>query len=111
MVYTISEKAIRFRHPDYIIQIGLKSYSKVNQFVHVPTSVDTQHFIQIHARVFSNIANRQTDRQTRVTTIGINFLQIVGGGAHGPFLPFPSPSLSSFPIPSPLLRSRAPESS
>jgi len=26
--------------------------SKVNQFVHVPTSVDTQHFIQIHARVF-----------------------------------------------------------
>ena len=28
------------------------SGSKVNQFVHVPTSVDTQHFIQIHARVF-----------------------------------------------------------
>jgi len=27
------------------------SGSKVNQFVHVPTSVDTQHFIQIHARV------------------------------------------------------------
>jgi len=26
--------------------------SKVNQFVHVPKSVDTQHFIQIHARVF-----------------------------------------------------------
>jgi len=38
---------------------------KVNQFVHVPTSVDTQHFIQIHARVFlSNLANRETDRQT-----------------------------------------------
>ena len=102
MVYTISEKAIRFRHPDYIIQIGLKSYSKVNQFVHVPTSVDTQHFIQIHARVFSNIANRQTDRQTRVTTIGINFLQIVGGGLMAlsflslplPSPPFPSPPLS-----------------
>jgi len=28
------------------------SGSKINQFVHVPTSVDTQHFIQIHARVF-----------------------------------------------------------
>ena len=26
--------------------------SKVNQFVHVPTSVDTQHFNQIHARIF-----------------------------------------------------------
>jgi len=44
--YTISEKAIRFRHPDY------GSGSKVNQFVHVPRSVDTQHFIQIHAHVF-----------------------------------------------------------
>ena len=42
-----------------IIRIGLKS-----QFVHVPTSVDTRHFIQIHARVLSNLANRQTDRQT-----------------------------------------------
>ena len=28
------------------------SGSKVNQLVYVPTSVDTQHFIQIHARVF-----------------------------------------------------------
>jgi len=28
------------------------SGSKVNQFVYVPTSVDTQHFIQNHARVF-----------------------------------------------------------
>jgi len=28
------------------------SGSKVNQFVNVPTSVDTQHFIEIHARVF-----------------------------------------------------------
>jgi len=34
------------------------SGSKVNQFVHVPTSVDMQHFIQIYARVF------ETDRQT-----------------------------------------------
>jgi len=28
------------------------SGSKVNQFLHVPTFVDTQHFIQIHPRVF-----------------------------------------------------------
>jgi len=38
------------------------SGSKVNQFVHVPTSVDMQHFIQIYARVFET--DRQTDRQT-----------------------------------------------
>ena len=41
------------------------SGSKVNQFVHVPTSADTQHFIQIHTRVFSNLAHRQTDKPTR----------------------------------------------
>ena len=35
--------------------------------------------------------------------IGVNFLQIVWGGAHGPFLPLPS--LSSLPLPSPLLPS------
>ena len=40
------------------------SGSKVNQFVHVPTPVDTQNFIQIHASILSNLANRQTDRQT-----------------------------------------------
>ena len=28
------------------------SGSKVNQFVYLPTSVNTQHFIQMHARVF-----------------------------------------------------------
>ena len=43
-----------------MIRIGLK----VNQFVHVPTSVDTQHFIQIHAHVSSNFSHIQTDRQT-----------------------------------------------
>jgi len=43
-----------------------RSGSKVNQFIHVPTSVDTQHFIQIHARIFWVIllTDRQTDRQT-----------------------------------------------
>jgi len=44
------------------------SGSKVNQFVHVPTPVDTQNFIQIHASVLSNLANRQTDRQTSRAT-------------------------------------------
>jgi len=44
-----------------IIRIGLK----VNQVAHVPTSVDPQHFIQIHAHIVaSNSANRQTDKQT-----------------------------------------------
>jgi len=36
------------------------SGSKVNQFVHVPTYVDTQHLIQIHVRFLSNVANAQT---------------------------------------------------
>ena len=52
------------------------SGSKVNQFVHVPTSVDTQHFIQIHARVLSNLANRQTNELTRAKTFISSF---VGG--------------------------------
>jgi len=58
----------------------------------------------------------------RAICIGVNFLQIVG--AHGPFLPLPSPPLSFPPLPSPpfplpllpspllpspLLRSRAPQ--
>ena len=43
------------------------SDSKVNQFVHVPTSVDIQNFIQIHPVFLSNLANRQTDRQTNGT--------------------------------------------
>ena len=30
--------------------------------------------------------------------IGVNFLQIVGGGAHGPFLPLPFPLLPSPPL-------------
>ena len=44
---------------------GLRSGSgsKLNQFVHVPTSVDMQHFIQIHARVFE-LSCTQTNRQT-----------------------------------------------
>jgi len=52
------------------------SGSKVNPFVHVPTSVDAQNFIQIHPRVFSNLAKRQTGRQTRANAFTSSF---VGG--------------------------------
>jgi len=45
LIRTIVEKPMRFRHHS-------GSGSKINQFVRVPTSVDMQHFIQIHARVF-----------------------------------------------------------
>ena len=40
------------------------SSSKVNQFVHVPTSVDTRNISSKSMHAFlSNLANRQTDRQ------------------------------------------------
>jgi len=64
------------------------SDSKVNQFVHVPTSVDTQHFKSISNSTFqhfksksmhaflNNLANRQTDKQTRAKTFTSSF---VGG--------------------------------
>ena len=47
---------------------GLRSGwgSKVNHFFRVPTSVDTQHFIQIYARVFGiHLAHRQTNELGR----------------------------------------------
>ena len=43
---------IRERNPVPASGLWSGSGSKVNQFVHVPTSVDTQNFIQIDARVF-----------------------------------------------------------
>ena len=46
---TISEKAILFRHPDYNPD---RAQKLISSSIHVPTSVDTQHFIKIHARVF-----------------------------------------------------------
>ena len=45
-VHTLWEKTIRFWHPDYNPDRGQKLISLI-QFVHVPTSVDMQHFIQI----------------------------------------------------------------
>jgi len=46
--HTISEKAIWFRHTDYYPDRAQKLISSS----HVLLYVDTQHFIQIHARVF-----------------------------------------------------------
>jgi len=43
---------IRERNPVPAFGLWSGSGSKVNQFVYVPTSVDTQNLIQIHARVF-----------------------------------------------------------
>jgi len=56
--YTLDFPDVKF-HVPALYDIG-ESYpvpasgsrSKVNQFVHAPTSLDMQHFILIHARVF-----------------------------------------------------------
>ena len=45
--YTISEKAIRFRHPDYNTDLAQKLIVRP-----CPDIVDMQHFIQIHAHLF-----------------------------------------------------------
>jgi len=67
-----------------------------------------------------NIGNTKQYQKWQKVNIGVNFLQIVG--ARCPFLPLPSPSLPSPPfpfpllpsptlsaLPSPLLRSKAPQ--
>jgi len=60
-VHTLWEKVIRFPHPDYNPDRAQKLISSSCPY----TSVDTQHFIQIDARVFLVIlhTDRQTDRQ------------------------------------------------
>ena len=62
--YTISEKAIRFRHPDYDPDRAQKLISS-SMSRHLSTrnisSKSTHTFL-------SNLANRQTDRQTRAKT-------------------------------------------
>jgi len=59
--HTISEKA-------KVLASG--SGSKVNQFVHVPTSFDIQHFIQIHSIIFRSVykIDMNFDRQLRPAT-------------------------------------------
>ena len=59
-----SAYAIGESYPVPASRLWSGSGSKVDQFVHVSTPVDTQNVIQIHTRVLSNLANRQTDRQT-----------------------------------------------
>jgi len=60
MAYTIAEKAIRFRHSDYNPDRAQKLNSL--SMSTVQTSVNTQHYIQIHHAFLSYLANRQTDK-------------------------------------------------
>ena len=69
--YTISEKAIRFRHPDY--NPG-RAQKLISSFM---SRLSTRNISSksIHA-FLSNLANRQTDRQTRANAFTSSF---VGG--------------------------------
>jgi len=64
--YTTSEKAIRFRHPNWHPVPASGSGSKVYQFIHVSTSVVSTRNSNVSSKsmhVFSsNLANRQTDK-------------------------------------------------
>ena len=74
--YTISEKAVRFRHPDYnpdraqkLISSSMSRHLSTRNILSKPT----------HA-FLRNLANRQTDRQTYKQTWEITFtLSFVGG--------------------------------
>jgi len=61
MAYTIAEQAIRFRHPDYNPDRAQKFISS-SMFRHLSTcNVSSK---SMHT-FLSNLANRQTDKQTR----------------------------------------------
>jgi len=70
--YTISEKAMRFRHPDY-------NADRTEKLISCPCPEICRH-ATFHAnpctRFFSNLANRQTDKRTRAKTCTCSF---VGG--------------------------------
>jgi len=73
-------------------RFGLWSGSslKVNQYVHVLTSIDTQYLI--HARVLSDLANRQTDRQTDKRTRAKTYTSsFVGGKKNNDMITKPLP--------------------
>jgi len=72
LYYTISEKAIRFRHPDYDLDRAQKLISS-SMSRHLLTGNIS--FKYMHT-FFSNLADRQTDRQTREKTCTSSF---VGG--------------------------------
>ena len=69
--YTISEKAIRFRHPDYNPDRAQKLISS-SMFRHLSTrNISSK---SMHA-FLSNLANRQTDRQARAKTFTSCFVR------------------------------------
>ena len=80
--HTISEKAIRFRHPDYDPDRAQKlissSMSRYLSTLNI-SSKSMQHFIQIHARILSNLANRPTGRRTQANAFTSAFV----GGKNG----------------------------
>ena len=73
-VHTISQKAIRFRHPDYDPDRAQK-FTSSSMFRHLSTRKMSSK--SMHA-FLSNLANRQTDRQTDIA--GNRFTSSVVGG-------------------------------
>jgi len=71
-MYTISEKAIRFRHLDYNPDQAQKLIS-LSMSQHLLTRNSSSKYMHLS---LSNVANRQTDRQTRAKTFTSSF---VGG--------------------------------
>ena len=74
-VHTLWEKGIRFRHPDYNPDRAQKLISS-SITVYDPTSVDTQHLIQIHARVFEESGTQTNERGRAGET---NISSVAGG--------------------------------
>ena len=72
--YMILEKAIQFRHPDYNLDRAQKLISS-SMFRHLSTRKISSK--SMHA-FLSNLANRQTDRQTDIA--GNRFTSSVVGG-------------------------------
>jgi len=70
--YTISEKAIRFRHPDYNSDRAQKLISSSMSFHLWTRNISSK---SMHA-FLSNLANRQTNKRTRAKTCISSF---VGG--------------------------------
>jgi len=75
--YTISEKAIRFRHPDYNPDLAQKLISSS-----MSRHLSTRNIISKSMETFlRNLANRQTDKRTRAQTCTRS--SFVGGKKHG----------------------------
>ena len=72
MAYTIAEKAIRFRHPDYNADPAQKLISSSTSQRLSTRNISSK---SMHA-FLNNLANRQTQRQTRANAFTSSF---VGG--------------------------------